>query len=59
MLADGQIVLDRISPPLTHQGVDYETLVIIDYMRHFMIHRNWLYVNKAVAEFFVRLLGGQ
>ncbi|HET9513668.1 MAG TPA: prolyl oligopeptidase family serine peptidase [Gemmatimonadales bacterium] len=42
---------------LEQKGVPVETLVIVDDTHHFMRHANWLTVNQATAEFFVRKLG--
>jgi len=41
---------------LAAQGVDYETLVIVDDTHHFMRHANMLTVGKATADFFGRKL---
>ena len=41
---------------LRQKGVDLETLVIVDDTHHFMMHRNQMTVNEAVAEYFLRKL---
>lgn len=42
---------------LERKGVPVETLVIVDDTHHFMRHANWLTVNRATADFFLRKLG--
>ena len=39
---------------LEAKGIAVESLVIVDDTHHFMRHANWLTVDRAVAEFFVR-----
>ena len=39
---------------LETKGVSVESLVIVDDTHHFMRHANWLTVDRAVGEFFVR-----
>jgi dipeptidyl aminopeptidase/acylaminoacyl peptidase len=42
---------------LEKKGVEIETLVIVDDTHHFMMHKNQMTVNKAIAEYFKRKLG--
>lgn len=44
---------------LEAKGVPMETLVIVDDTHHFMRHANWITVNSATADFFVRKLAGR
>ncbi len=41
---------------LEKRGVDMETLVIVDDTHHFMMHKNQMTVNKAIAEYLKRKL---
>ncbi len=41
---------------LEKKGVEIETLVIVDDTHHFMMHKNQMTVNKAIAEYFKRKL---
>ncbi len=42
---------------LEQRGVEFEELIIPDDTHHFMRHTNWIAVNAATAEYFVRKLG--
>jgi dipeptidyl aminopeptidase/acylaminoacyl peptidase len=41
---------------LRKADVPYEEIVIPDDTHHFLLHSNWLKVNRAAAEFFERKL---
>jgi dipeptidyl aminopeptidase/acylaminoacyl peptidase len=43
---------------LTAAGVPFEEIVIPDDTHHMMRHANWLLVDRATAEFFMKKLGG-
>jgi dipeptidyl aminopeptidase/acylaminoacyl peptidase len=43
---------------LSGAGVPFEELVIPDDTHHMMRHANWILVDRATAEFFMRRLGG-
>jgi dipeptidyl aminopeptidase/acylaminoacyl peptidase len=43
---------------LDRAGVRYEQIVIPDDTHHMMRHANWLLVDRATAEFFMKTLGG-